>query len=322
MMTASPSSSGPDLTVAIGSLVLKNPVLTASGTFGYGEEYTPFVDLNRLGGIVVKGLSLAPRLGNPPPRIMETPAGMLNAIGLQNVGVEVFLAKKMPYLRRYDTRVIVNIFGESLDEYRRLAAILSAAPGIHAIEVNISCPNVKKGGLAFGAHPECAAEVTRGVRGETDLPLIVKLTPNVTDITLIAQAAEEAGADALSLINTLTGMCVDIERRRPQLANVTGGLSGPAIRPVALRMVWQVLQKVRIPVVGIGGIATASDALEFLITGARAIQVGTANFISPSATTDVLEGITAYMIRHRIEKLADLIGSLNTGRATGEGPEE
>lgn len=322
MMTASPSSSGPDLTVAIGSLVLKNPVLTASGTFGYGEEYAPFVDLNRLGGIVVKGLSLAPRLGNPPPRIMETPAGMLNAVGLQNVGVEVFLAKKLPYLRRYDTRVIVNIFGESLDEYRRLAAILSAAPGIHAVEVNISCPNVKKGGLAFGAHPECAAEVTRGVRGETDLPLIVKLTPNVTDITLIAQAAEEAGADALSLINTLTGMCVDIERRRPQLANVTGGLSGPAIRPVALRMVWQVLQKVRIPVVGIGGIATASDALEFLITGARAIQVGTANFISPSATTDVLEGITAYMIRHQIGSLPDLIGSLKTGRTTGEGEEE
>ena len=201
-------------------------------------------------------------------------------------------------------------------------AILSGTPGIHALEVNISCPNVKKGGHAFGAQPECAAEVTRGVRGETDLPLIVKLTPNVTDITEIAKAVEEAGADALSLINTLTGMCVDIERRRPQLANVTGGLSGPAIRPVALRMVWQVLQKVQIPVIGIGGIATPSDALEFLITGARAIQVGTANFICPSATTDILDGITAYMNRHQIGSLAGLIGSLNTSPTTGEGTEE
>ena len=322
MRNTTPALAGPDLTIAIGPLVLKNPVLTASGTFGYGEEYSPFVDLNRLGGIIVKGLSLAPRLGNPPPRIMETPAGMLNAIGLQNVGVQAFLAEKLPYLRRYDTPVIVNIFGETLDEYRRLAAILSGTPGIHALEVNISCPNVKKGGHAFGAQPECAAEVTRGVRGETDLPLIVKLTPNVTDITEIAKAVEEAGADALSLINTLTGMCVDIERRRPQLANVTGGLSGPAIRPVALRMVWQVLQKVQIPVIGIGGIATPSDALEFLITGARAIQVGTANFICPSATTDILDGITAYMNRHQIGSLAGLIGSLNTSPTTGEGTEE
>lgn len=307
----------PDLAVAIGPLKLQNPILTASGTFGYGEEYAPFVDLNRLGGIVVKGVSLLPRLGNPPPRIMETPSGMLNAVGLQNVGVEAFLAEKLPYLRRYDTKVIVNIFGETPDEYRRLAAILTAVPGIHALEVNISCPNVKKGGLTFGAQPESAAEVTREVRDKTDLPLIVKLTPNVTDIAGIAQAVEEAGADALSLINTLTGMCVDIERRRPQLANVTGGLSGPAIRPVALRMVWQVLQKVRIPVIGVGGIVTASDALEFLITGASAIQIGTANFIRPSATTEILEGITSYLIRHHIGNLTDLIGSLNTDPIIG-----
>jgi dihydroorotate dehydrogenase (NAD+) catalytic subunit len=251
---------------------------------------------------------------------METPAGMLNAIGLQNVGVRTFLAEKLPYLRRYDTRVIVNIFGEALDEYRRLAAMLSVTPGVHAIEVNISCPNVKKGGIAFGAQAQSAAEVTRAVRNETDLPLIVKLTPNVTDITEIARAVEEAGADALSLINTLTGMCVDIERRRPQLANITGGLSGPAIRPVALRMVWQVVRQVRIPVIGIGGIATASDALEFLITGARAVQVGTASFIRPTATTDVLDGISAYLLRHGIGDIAGLIGSLKIDPDhTGEG---
>lgn len=320
MNATEPHPSPPALGVAIGSLTLKNPVLTASGTFGYGEEYAPFVDLNRLGAVVVKGLSLEPRLGNPSPRIMETPAGMLNAIGLQNVGVRTFLAEKLPYLRRYDTRVIVNIFGEALDEYRRLAAMLSVTPGVHAIEVNISCPNVKKGGIAFGAQAQSAAEVTRVVRNETDLPLIVKLTPNVTDITEIARAVEEAGADALSLINTLTGMCVDIERRRPQLANITGGLSGPAIRPVALRMVWQVVRQVRIPVIGIGGIATASDALEFLITGARAVQVGTASFIRPTATTDVLDGISAYLLRHGIGDIAGLIGSLKIDPDhTGEG---
>jgi dihydroorotate dehydrogenase (NAD+) catalytic subunit len=302
----------PDLAIAIGGLTLKNPIMTASGTFGYGEEYAPFVDLNRLGAVIVKGLSLEPRSGNPPPRIMETPSGMLNAVGLQNIGVRAFIADKLPSLRRYDTAVIANIFGETVDEYRRVAEIISAAEGIHAIEVNISCPNVKRGGISFGATPEAAAEVTRMIRNETDLPLIVKLTPNVTDITKIALAAEAAGADALSLINTLTGMSVDIERRRPHLANVTGGLSGPAIRPIALRMVWQVVRTVKIPVIGIGGIMTASDALEFLITGARAVEIGTANFIRPAATTEILDGTIDYMVRHKIGRIADLIGSLES----------
>jgi dihydroorotate dehydrogenase (NAD+) catalytic subunit len=301
-----------DLTVAIGGLTLKNPVMTASGTFGYGEEYASFVDLNRLGAVVVKGLSLEPRSGNPPPRIMETPSGMLNAVGLQNIGVKEFIARKLPFLRRYDTAVIANIFGETVDEYRRVTEVLSGTDGIHALEVNISCPNVKRGGIAFGATPDAAAEVTRKIRSETDLPLIVKLTPNVTDIAQVALAVEAAGADALSLINTLTGMSVDIERKRPHLANVTGGLSGPAIRPVALRMVWQVVRAVKVPVIGIGGIMNASDALEFLITGARAVEIGTANFIRPAATMEILNGIVDYMSRHKIAKITELIGSLDT----------
>jgi dihydroorotate dehydrogenase (NAD+) catalytic subunit len=302
----------PGLTVTIGNMVLKNPVMTASGTFGYGEEYAPFIDLNRLGALVVKGLSLEPRAGNPPPRIIETPSGMLNAVGLQNIGVRTFIAEKLPFLRKFDTAVIANIFGETVDEYRRMAEILDRAEGVRAIEVNISCPNVKKGGIAFGARPELATEVTRGVRGETCLPLIVKLTPNVTDITEIALAVEAAGADAISLINTLTGMSVDIEKRRPHLANVTGGLSGPAIRPVALRMVWQVGSAVKIPVIGIGGIMTASDALEFFIAGATAIQVGTANFVNPASVLKILDGIEEYLFRHKMANIAELIGSLNT----------
>jgi dihydroorotate dehydrogenase (NAD+) catalytic subunit len=300
----------PDLAIAIGGLTLKNPVMTASGTFGYGEEYAPFVDLNRLGAVVVKGLSLESRSGNPPPRIMETPSGMLNAVGLQNIGVRAFIADKLPSLRRYDTAVIANIFGETVDEYRRVAEILSATEGIHAIEVNISCPNVKRGGISFGAAPDAAAEVTRMIRNETDLPLIVKLTPNVTDITKIALAAEAAGADALSLINTLTGMSVDIERRRPHLANVTGGLSGPAIRPIALRMVWQAARAVRIPVCGIGGIASAEDAVKFLLCGATAVQVGTANYLNPAAAGEIADGIAAYARRHGFRRVADLRGAL------------
>jgi dihydroorotate dehydrogenase (NAD+) catalytic subunit len=302
----------PDLTVAIGGLVLKNPVMTASGTFGYGEEYAPHCDLKRLGAVVVKGLSLEPRPGNPPPRIIETPSGMLNAVGLQNVGVRAFLSEKLPFLRRYDVAVIANIFGETVDQYRRVAHILSGAAGIHALELNISCPNVKKGGVAFGARPDAAAEVTSNVRAETDLPLIVKLTPNVADIAEIALAVEEAGADGVSLINTLTGMSVDIEKRIPHLANVTGGLSGPAIKPVALRMVWQVVRAVKIPVIGIGGIMTAADALEFLIAGARAIQVGTANFVRPSAAMEIIDGISDYLTRHGLGSIDKLIGSLNT----------
>jgi dihydroorotate dehydrogenase (NAD+) catalytic subunit len=302
------------LGVRIGGLALKNPVMTASGTFGYGEEFAPFCDLNRLGAVVVKGLSLEPRRGNPSPRIMETPCGMLNAVGLQNIGVRAFIQEKLPYLRQFDVAVIANIFGETVDEYRRVTEILSDADGVHGIEVNISCPNVKKGGIAFGARPDVAADVTEKVRGETDLPLIVKLTPNVTDITEIALAVEAAGADAVSMINTLTGMSVDIECRRPHLANITGGLSGPAVKPVALRMVWQTVRCLKIPVIGIGGIVTAADALEFLITGATAVEIGTANFINPAVTMEILDGITEYMTRHGIERIDQLIGSLKTDR--------
>jgi dihydroorotate dehydrogenase (NAD+) catalytic subunit len=316
-MEADKNGIGPlALGVRIGGLALKNPVMTASGTFGYGDEFAPFCDLNRLGAVVVKGLSLEPRLGNPAPRIMETPCGMLNAVGLQNIGVRAFIDDKLPYLRQFDVAIIANIFGETVDEYRRITEILSGVDGVHGIEVNISCPNVKKGGIAFGARPEVAADVTEKVRGETDLPVIVKLTPNVTDITEIALAVEAAGADAVSLINTLTGMSVDIERRRPHLANITGGLSGPVVKPVALRMVWQTVRCLKIPVIGIGGISTAADALEFLIAGATAVEVGTANFIHPAVTMLILDGIAEYMTRHRIEGIGELIGSLKTDQAT------
>ena len=307
------SAEAAGLGVKIGPLELKNPVMTASGTFGYGLEFEPFVDLSRLGAVVVKGLSLEPRPGNPPPRIVETAGGMLNAIGLQNIGIRVFIQEKMPLLRQLGVTVIANIFGETIDEYRRVAAMLDTVAGIAGIEVNISCPNVKKGGIAFGADPDMAADVTRQVRRETKLPLIIKLTPNVTDITEIAFAAEAAGADAVSLINTVTGMSVDIETRRPRLANVTGGLSGPAIKPIAMRMVWQTAQALKIPIIGAGGIRTAADAIEFLITGASAVEIGTANFINPSVTIDVLEGIQEYMARHQIKHMKDLIGSLTIG---------
>lgn len=300
----------PSLAVSIGGLNLRNPVMPASGTFGYGEEYAPFADLNRLGAVVTKGISLRPRAGNPPPRIMETPAGMLNAVGLQNVGVKAFISEKLPYLKKFDVPVIVNIFGEAVDEYAAVAEALSRAGGVHALEVNISCPNVKKGGIAFGARPESAAEVTAAVRGSTDLPVIVKLTPNVTDIVEIALAAESAGAHALSLINTLLGMSVDVERRVPHLANVTGGLSGPAVRPVAVRMVWQVAGRVKVPVIGVGGIADAAGALEFLIAGASAVQVGTGQFMNPRTILDVIEGIGAYLVRHGMKDVRDLVGSL------------
>ncbi len=300
----------PNLAVDIGGLILRNPVMTASGTFGYGEEYAGFNDLNRLGAIIVKGLSLEPRAGNPPPRIMETAAGMLNAIGLENVGVRAFINEKLPFLREFDVPVIANIFGETLEEYRQVAAMLGRAGGIDALEVNISCPNVKKGGIAFGADPDMAAEVTRKVKGAADLPVIVKLTPNVTDITVIAESVAAAGADALSLINTITGMSIDVERRIPHLKNVTGGLSGPAIKPIALRMVWQVARRVAIPIIGVGGIMNAGDALEFLIAGARAIQVGTASFVNPHAVSHILDGLTAYLVKHGIADINSLIGTL------------
>ncbi len=301
-----------NMSVKIGTLKLKNPVMTASGTFGYGGEYADYVDLNKLGAIVVKGLSLKPRAGNPPPRIMETPSGMLNAVGLQNIGVDTFIEEKLPILRKYDTNVIANIYGETYDEYKKVAQKLTSAKGVHALEVNISCPNVRKGGLSFGADPKSAAAVTRKVKEVTDLPVIVKLTPNVTDITAIAAAVEKAGADAISLINTLTGMSVDIFTRRPHLKNVTGGLSGPAIKPVALRMVWQVLQKISIPVIGIGGIMNAEDALEFLILGTKAVQIGTANFINPQATIEIIGGIERYMELNGIKNISKLIGTFRS----------
>ena len=300
----------PKMAVDLGPLRLKNPLMTASGTFGYGMEYAGFIDLSRLGALIVKGLSLEPRAGNPPPRIMETTGGMLNAIGLENVGVKAFIAEKLPPLRAIDVPVIANIFGETVEEYQRTAELLGRAQGISALELNISCPNVKKGGLSFGANPDLAAEVTAKVREVSGLPLIVKLTPNVTDIAEIAQSVEAAGADCLSLINTITGMSVDLERRMPHLKNITGGLSGPAIKPVALRMVWQVIKRVSIPVIGIGGIATAKDALEFLVVGARAVQVGTANFVNPSATMEILAGMEDYLASHHIPAICDLIGTL------------
>ena len=302
-----------NLSVSIAGLCLKNPVMTASGTFGYAAEFTDLVDLNRLGAIIVKGLSIEPSAGNPPPRIVETPCGMLNAIGLENVGIAAFIEKKLPFLRTLNTPVIVNIYGKTIEEYRQLAGCIEPVEGIAAIEVNISCPNVSSGGIAFGVDPQSAFTVVSAVRKQTTRPLIVKLSPNVTDITQIARSVVDAGADCLSLINTLTGMAIDIETRKPRLANITGGLSGPAIRPVAVRMVWQTAQAVSVPIIGIGGIMTASDALEFFIAGASAVQIGTANFVNPRATIDILDGIEAFCRRHHIEKLSDIVGTLKTG---------
>ena len=303
---------GEGMKVNIAGLQMKNPVITASGTFGYGEEYADYIDLNLLGGISVKGLSLAPRAGNPPPRIMETTGGMLNSVGLQNIGVDAFIEEKIPFLRKFDVAVIANIYGESYADYAAVAAKLDGVPGVHALEVNISCPNVQKGGLSFGADPRAAAEVTRRVRAKNSLPLIVKLTPNVTDITVIARAVEQAGADAVSLINTLTGMSIDLDTREPHLKSITGGLSGPAIKPVALRMVWQVARQVKIPVIGMGGIMTARDALEFMVAGASAVQVGTASFVNPRSGVEIIDGMQDYMKKNRIKKITDIVGTLKT----------
>jgi dihydroorotate dehydrogenase (NAD+) catalytic subunit len=300
----------PNMRVDIGGIEIKNPVMTASGTFGYASEFKELIDLNRLGAIVVKGLSLEPSMGNPPPRIVETPCGMLNAIGLENVGLAAFVKEKLPFLRGLDTPIFVNIYGKSTKEYAEMAARLEYIDGVSGIEVNISCPNVKSGGMAFGAYPESAAEVVRAIRKQTTKPLMVKLSPNVTDITKIAKSVEAEGADAISLINTITGMAIDIETRRPKIANITGGLSGPAIKPVALRMVWQVAQAVNVPVIGIGGIMTTKDALEFLIAGAVAVQIGTANFINPHATVDIIDGIEAFMMERNITDIADIIATL------------
>lgn len=302
----------PELETEIGKIRLKNPVMTASGTFGYGREFADLVDLNRLGAIIVKGLSLEPSKGNPPPRIVETSCGMLNAIGLENIGIDAFETEKLPFLKGFETPVFVNIYGKTVDEYGELAARIDGIEGVAGVEVNISCPNVKTGGIAFGVDPKTARSVVKAVRKKTTKPVIVKLSPNVADITEIGKAAEGAGADALSVINTITGMAIDIETRRPKIANITGGLSGPAIKPVALRMVWQTAGAVNIPVIGVGGIMTAEDALEFLIAGASAIQVGTANLVNPAATMEILDGIRQYMIRNRIASLGELIGTLET----------
>ncbi len=301
-----------DLSVKVGSLYLKNPLIAASGTFGYGAEFADAGDPSAYGAIAVKGLSLSPKEGNPMPRIAETPAGMLNAIGLENVGVDHFEKEKMPYLRTLDTKVIANFFGNTLDEYWACAGRLSEIEGVDALEMNISCPNVKAGGIAFGTDPKEASAVVTAARKATKLPLIVKLSPNVTDIKVIARAVEEAGADAVSLINTITGMAVNLDRRRPAIANITGGLSGPAVKPVALRMVWEALSAVKIPVIGLGGIVSGRDALEFLCLGAAAVQVGTANFVNPNCALDILEEIEQYLIRERAQRVENFIGTFET----------
>ncbi len=297
--------------VKIGKLILNNPVMTASGTFGYGEEYADFVDLNRIGAVVVKGTSLNPSNGNPTPRIAETASGMLNAIGLQNVGVEEFIKIKLPYLRKFKTKVIVNIYAHSIEEFKKLVDRLNQAKGVHALEINISCPNVNKGGMAFGLFPETTFNVVKAIRQNTDLTIITKLTPNVTDITEIALASEEAGSDAVSLINTVLGMAIDINTRKPKLKNITGGLSGPAIKPIAIRMVWQVYKKVNIPVIGMGGIMNTEDALEFIIAGASAIQIGTGNFINPHITMDIIDGIEKYLKEKKRKNIKELVGALD-----------
>ena len=293
-------------------LTIKNPVMTASGTFGYGTEYTDFIDLARLGGIVVKGTTLHHREGNPYPRMAETPSGMLNAVGLQNKGVDYFIEHIYPTISNYDTAVIVNVSGSQIEDYITTAERLNALAHIPAIELNISCPNVKEGGMAFGVTCAGASSVVRAVRAVYDKTLIVKLSPNVTDITEIARAVEAEGADAISMINTLLGMAIDAEKRRPILSTITGGLSGPAVKPVALRMVWQTAQVVNVPIIGMGGIATATDAIEFLLAGATAIEVGTYNFVDPTATIQIVEGIENYMLRHGFSNITELIGALNT----------
>ncbi|HEY5674584.1 MAG TPA: dihydroorotate dehydrogenase [Malonomonas sp.] len=300
----------PQMAVEIAGIKLKNPVMPASGTFGYGEEYAPYLDLNRLGAIVTKGLSLNPKAGNNTPRICETVSGMLNAIGLQNVGIDAFIAHKMPFLQQINAPVIVNFFGNTQEEYAEVAARLNDVPGVAGLEMNISCPNVKQGGIVFGTEAQAAHAVVSLVRKRTSKPLIVKLSPNVTDIRVLARAVEDAGADAISLINTLTGMAVDVKTRKPRLANTIGGLSGPAIRPVAVRLVHQVVQEVKLPVIGIGGIARAMDALEFLIVGATAVQVGTANFVDPNAMQTVIDGLEEFCQNEGIADINDLIGTL------------
>jgi len=301
-----------DLSVRIGSLHLENPLIAASGCFGYGVEYADVVDLSTLGGVVVKGLFLAEREGHPPPRIVETPSGMLNAIGLQGIGVHRFVRERLPELRERRATVIVNICGTTLDEYVEIARILSDVDGVHAIELNISCPNIKEGGITFGCSLPGTHAVVSAVRKVTRLPVIPKLTPNVTDVASFARASEEAGADAVSLVNTFLAMAIDVHTRQPRLSNIVGGLSGPAIRPIAVRMVYECRRAVKIPILGMGGIATADDVLEFMIAGANAVQVGTMNFVDPFIWDKLLDGLRLYMTRHRIARLQEIVGTVDT----------
>jgi dihydroorotate dehydrogenase (NAD+) catalytic subunit len=301
-----------DLSVQIGALTLKNPIVAASGCFGYGVEYADIVDLASLGGVAVKGLFLTEREGHPAPRIVETPAGMLNAIGLQGIGVRRFIEDKLPELRVRGATVIVNVCGTTIDEYVEVSRILSDADGVAAIELNISCPNIKEGGITFGCSLAGTFEVVNAVRKATRLPIIPKLTPNVTDVASFARASEEAGADAVSLVNTFLAMAIDVETRRPKISNIVGGLSGPAIRPIAVRMVYECRQTVKIPIIGMGGIASAADALEFIIAGATAVQVGTANFVDPFIWTKLIAGVKEYLERHRVARVAELVGTVDT----------
>ncbi len=298
------------LAIEIAGIHMKNPVMAASGTFGFGKEYSSLVDINQLGAIITKGTSLEPWMGNPPDRIAETAAGMLNAIGLQNDGVDNLINEKLPWLRQFDVPVIVNIVGHSVEEYAEVARRLDGIEGVAGLEINISCPNVKQGCIAFGVDPHMTAEVVSAVRKATSLPIIPKLSPNVTDIVSIARAAVEAGADAVSLINTLIGTSIDAETRTFRLANITGGLSGPAIKPIALRMVWEVAKAVDVPVIGIGGIMSAEDAVEFMLAGANAIQVGTANFVYPNAMIEIIEGLKAYIERHGFSHVSEIVGTV------------
>jgi dihydroorotate dehydrogenase (NAD+) catalytic subunit len=302
------SIQNPDLSVTIGKIQLKNPVMVASGTFGFGEEYDDFFDLHQLGAILSKGISLKPMMGNPPPRIFETEGGILNSIGLQNPGFQNFINNKLPYYKKIKTHLIINFFGHTQREYIDLARRFDGVPGISGLEMNISCPNVKRGGIVFGSDPKMVYKLVRETRKATKLTLIIKLSPNVTDIALIAKSVEEGGADAVSLINTIKAMAVNIHSRKPELGNMIGGLSGPAIKPIALRMVWEVSQRVKIPVIGMGGIMKAEDAIEFILVGASAIQIGTANLIHPRTGIDVIQGIKKYLIQNKIESIQKLTG--------------
>ena len=299
-----------NLSVDVAGMALRNPIMTASGTFGYGAEFAPYMDLQSIGAIVTKGLSLRPQAGNDTPRIVETPAGMLNAIGLQNVGIDAFIEKKVPFLRTVNTPCIANFFGNTVEEYAEMARRLDAIPEVAGLEMNISCPNVKCGGIQFGSDPASAATVVAACRAVCNKPLIVKLSPNVTDVVAMARACVDAGADSLSLINTLVGMAIDIKTRRPVLANTTGGLSGPAIKPVALRMVWQVAQAVKVPLIGIGGIMSATDVVEFLLAGATAVQVGTASFVTPGIAQTIAEDLEQWMQDNGVHDVRELIGGL------------